>query len=388
MYRYLFLTMFSLISLVEGSFRSMEDHGLSHEKAKTHPGLGAAVLVIVQSHSGDTSITNGTYVAPGKVLTHAHEQRVVGKTWVMSPFAGCTNLPFDITLDVRPPNFECNKISLKLDDVIKSKACKRVKSITYPEGRSLIPHRDIQRTVGPDNMDFVDDYEQYIQDAVVEPSDCVNSANQDIVGTDFCILDIDPFPGHPVAQFYPTEVIADTVSVFGYSLHTHVCDGSDSFFDNTLRHIAQDASSQGIRGKIGVTSGFGLVPTSFTQSVRKIFDSLVAEAVVGKAVTSSHFRRDEIFDKERTNPEVQAVIVGGLSGSGVYIDGMLVGLVSRAHKSVMTEGFEKIFSDALKTRNAEIARVFASVLPAKIPHPLLNIHQIVTAGDIDALLSL
>jgi hypothetical protein len=160
MFRYLFLTMFSFISLVEGSFRSMEAHELSREEAQLHPGLGAAVLVIVQSDSGDTSITNGTYVAPGKVLTHAHEQRVVGKTWVMSPFAGCTNLPFDITLDVRPPNFECNKISLKLDDVIKSKACKRVKSITYPEGRSLIPHRDIQRTVGPDNMDFVDDFDK------------------------------------------------------------------------------------------------------------------------------------------------------------------------------------------------------------------------------------
>ena len=403
MFRYLFLTMFSFVSLVEGSFRSMEDHGSSHEEAKAHPGLGAAVLVVQYGRDFiDVSISNGIYIAPGKVLTHSHERFEIGKTYVVSPFAGFKNFPCKVDMTIAGDSFS-HTTQYLLHKLVSSKEhCRKVKGITFPTDRTKVDYHPVSRELDPndpESLEFVADYEGYVHGEVIAPLPIIRDEGFAIVGSDFCILDIEPFPDHPTAKLY-SGAARETeekfpITVLGYSFQTHVCDGSDHLLQNSFSRIAQEIKAGRIAQEIKADGKRDakfemLIParvTCFSQSVRQINDKFVAEAVCGATRTKpAGISGDEIFDKERTNPEVQAVIVGGLSGSGVYIGDELIGLVSYAHKCNLTEFIER---ELIKARadsdNLRIA-AYTAMHPSTIRHPLLNVHQNVTAGDVDALL--
>jgi hypothetical protein len=49
-------------------------------------GCGAAVIIVTEQPDGMTNIFNGTYVAPGKVLTASTAEIIHGKTFVISAF--------------------------------------------------------------------------------------------------------------------------------------------------------------------------------------------------------------------------------------------------------------------------------------------------------------
>jgi hypothetical protein len=96
---------------------------------------------------------------------------------------------------------------------------------------------------------------------------------------------------------------------------------------------------------------------------------------------------DEIWDPAETDPRIQAMIVDGLAGSGVYnAEGELVAIVSHSHKCLLTSLIEKTFDEAMqKIKNRQdveynkfVARKISTSLPQKLHHPLLNIHQIIT----------
>lgn len=103
--------------------------------------------------------------------------------------------------------------------------------------------------------------------------------------------------------------------------------------------------------------------------------------------TPSGIISDEIWDPTRTDPRIQAMIVNGLSGSGVYNENHeLIGIVSCAHKNIATKAIEDLFAQAIKSKDKESAKLLLSSLPERIKHPLLNIHQMITLSDIQELL--
>ena len=127
--------------------------------------------------------------------------------------------------------------------------------------------------------------------------------------------------------------------------------------------------------------------TCFSQSVRQIDDKLVVEAVCGAtSAKPAGISGEEIFDKDRTDSDIQALIVGGLSGSGVYIGDELIGLVSRSHKCILTECIESELVKAYQARDNAGIRAYSAMHPSAITHPLLNIHQIVTEESVATLL--
>ncbi len=395
MYRYLFLTMFSFVSLVEGSFRSMEDHGSSHEEAKTHPGLGAAVLVVQYGLDfSDVTVFNGTYIAPGKVLTHSHERFKISKTYVVSPFAGFENFPCKVDMTIEGDSFSHTTEYLVTKLVSSEEHCRKVKGITFPTDRTEVDYHPVRRELDPndpESLEFVADYEGYVHGEVIAPLPIIRDEGKAIVGSDFCILDIEPFPDHPTAKLY-SGAARETeekfpITVLGYSFQTHVCDGSDHLLQNSFRRIAQEIKAAGERdAKFEM-----LIParvTCFSQSVRQINDKFVAEAVCGATRTKpAGISGDEIFDKDRTDSDIHALIVAGLSGSGVYIGDELIGLVSYAHKCNLTEFIER---ELIRARaDSENIRIYAytAMHPSTIRHPLLNVHQNVTKESVAPLLS-
>jgi hypothetical protein len=393
MYRYLFLTMFSFVSLVEGSFRSQREHGASEDVARAHPGFGAAVLVVQYGRDfKDVSISNGIYIAPGKVLTHSHERFEIGKTYVVSPFAGFKKFSCDVDMTIEGDSYVCStKYNL---NKLGGEHCRKVKSVVFPAGRTEIADSPVRRVLDPNNpqsLEFVANYEGYVGSVVSAPAPIIRNEGRAVMGADFCILDIKPFKeSHPTAELY-SDVTAKTaatfpVTVLGYSFKTHVFDGSDYLLGNTMNEVFFQCKAQKLRvAELEIE----MCPrvTSFSQLVRPIGDNLVAEAVCGvTSAKTASISGDEIFDKERTNPAVQAVIVKGLSGSGVYVGSKLIGIVSTSHKCNLTEFIESELGKAKLAGDIAKVTAFTAMHPSTIPHPLLNIHQYVTAGDVDALL--
>jgi hypothetical protein len=395
MYRYLFLTMFSFVSLVEGSFRSQREHGASEDVARAHPGFGAAVLVVQYGRDfKDVSISNGIYIAPGKVLTHSHERMQIKKTYVVSPFAGFENFPCEVDMTIEGDSFS-HTTQYLLPKLVSSKEhCRKVKGITFPTDRTEVAYHPVRRELDPndpESLEFVANYEGYVHGEVIAPLPIIRDEGVAIVGSDFCILDIEPFPDHPTAKLY-SGAARETeekfpITVLGYSFQTHVCDGSDHLLQNSFSRIAQEIKADGKRdAKFEM-----LIParvTCFSQSVRQINDKFVAEAVCGATRTKpAGISGDEIFDKDRTDSDIHALIVAGLSGSGVYIGDELIGLVSYAHKCNLTEFIERELIRARADSDNIRIDAYTAMHPSTIRHPLLNVHQNVTKESVAPLLS-
>jgi hypothetical protein len=156
---------------------------------------------------------------------------------------------------------------------------------------------------------------------------------------------------------------------------------------NSFSRIAQKIIADGKRdAKFEM-----LIParvTCFSQSVRQINDKFVAEAVCGATRTKpAGISGDEIFDKDRTHSDIHALIVAGLSGSGVYIGDELIGLVSYAHKCNLTEFIERELIRAGADRDNIRIDAYTAMHPSTIRHPLLNVHQNVTKESVAPLLS-
>ena len=113
-----FLILASILCVAEASFRSIDAHGQSFEISEKHPGRDAALIVIAESADGSYSVTNAVYVAPGKALTHAHESRP-GRVWVVSPFAGCSALNYDLSLVGTSSDARISKFLLNMAAVLK-----------------------------------------------------------------------------------------------------------------------------------------------------------------------------------------------------------------------------------------------------------------------------
>jgi len=388
-----FLAAVSFFSVVEGSFRSMEEHGASFEHAKTHSGYGPAVLVI--SQIGDNfSISNGVYVAPGKVLTHSHEDRQPNKTWVASPFAGFTRLEKNISLNIDDDNFIISSSNIVMRTIESHKACKKVKNIDFPATR--VETRPSVRAMMLDlkNPAFLE--EDFLDRAARGPIGLMGKEGFAIEGDDYCILSIDPFPKHPVARLANGVDENETITILGHSLGTHIHDGTDSIFCNTLSDVAMDMKRQGMRCA-AVPIQWQIQMTTFSQVAQRKDNKFVVQAISAKQNPGLH----EIYDKEtwdikKTPSDIQALIVNGLSGSGVYnTRGELVALVSCSFQSFETDHFfreedslkadltkalsdaKNGVSDAEKEAAKERAREIVNTL--KINHPVLNIHQIITA---------
>jgi len=92
-----------------------------------------AVLVITEVSDQQYVASNGVYISPGRVITHFHEPREKSKIWVISPYAGCSSVPYkaQLTLDT-DGCYMFDKINVDLDTLLKKKeACREVFFISF-----------------------------------------------------------------------------------------------------------------------------------------------------------------------------------------------------------------------------------------------------------------
>jgi hypothetical protein len=271
--------------------------------------------------------------------------------------------------------------------------CRKVISIEFPAGRSEVenlPVRVEANAADLQGLEFVANYEAYVQSAVTSPISILNSENLAIVGSDFCVLSIRPFVRHPIAKFYSGDARATegkfSVAVLGYSLHTHLYDGRGHLLSCTMKGVMDQFIASG-RGSVEAKITMNPRATSFSQSVRSIGEKFIAEAVCGVTSTKpAGISGDEIFDRERTDPGIQALVVKGLSGSGVYVGDELIGLVSASSKYLLTEAIESELAKAFESGDEFRITAYTAIHPSVIEHPLLNIHQSVTQQKINELL--
>ncbi len=388
-----FIIFVSLCSLVEGSFRSIEAHTASFEQAKNHPGYGSAVLVISQIEDA-FSVSNGVYVASGKVLTHSHEVRIPEKTWVASPFSGFKKLPQDISLNIVNNGFSYVVQTATNTKFADHKACKKVQSISFPTTRQEVTRALSLREYNVEDLSFVQNTHDFLVQAAEYPVGILGKKDGALAGDDYCILNIEPFADHPIAKL-ASRVEEGRITVIGHSLKTHISDGTDCFFWNTIDDVVEQLKQAG-ETSATMTMPWIVQMTTFSQEVQKINNKLIVQAISAKQKTARQIFQKETWDKDRTPATIEALIVDGLSGSGVYNqDGELVGIVSCAFQNAETiyfHGIEEIFEerlikelkkakDALSVEEKEAAKAEARKTAAilRMPHPLLNIHQGITS---------
>jgi len=380
----------------------VDDHARSFKESQKHSGFMPAVLVITEVSDQQYVASNGVYISPGRVITHFHEPREKSKIWVISPYAGCSSVPYkaQLTLDT-DGCYMFDKINVDLDTLLKKKeACREVFFISFShheeiprEQKTEISEISISEVTDLDkvieglkiedinDLPFVKDYKSYLEVAVERPISNKKSGVK-FRGEDYCILSIEPFEGHPEAKFLVDTQDAKKITILGHSLYTHLCDGTDSVFNNSIRSIVRSFIEQRKFGARSINLDFEIQMTCFSQIVRTIGTRLVSEVTHGGIVgyLPNFVCDDEIWDPARSNPENEALIVSGLSGSGLYDEkGNLVGLVSCAHKSNLPEVLQKIFVEALKRKDREAINRIKDYMPSSLNYPLLNIHQKITS---------
>lgn len=386
-----FLSLLCFLSIAEGSFRTQQAHEESIGAARNIPGCGAAVIILTEKSDGQTNIFNGTYVAPGKVLTHSHEQMVPGKTWVISSFL-CSDLSYDISFGYE------GKITFFQADIKEQlkrnrQNCREVRNILYPSDRQEIVSEEATFTINidtlPGSLPFVANYEEYIAKAAKAP---VRGIDFSVLGSDYCVLEIDQLPeDHPIATVASSAVETENIiHVLGHSLFTQLHNGSN---DRLTRELGTPNLERQVRAILpGKTQQFKITlplgTTYFSQIAKPVEDTLIVEAVCASAKnTSSDITSDEIWDPARTDSRIQAMIVDGLSGSGVYNENNeLIGIVSCSYKNKATSNIEQLFNHAMQQimnrQNVEynrgIIQALRSSLLDQLNHPLLNIHQMIT----------
>ncbi len=397
MIKKLFLSVVCILSIAESSFRSQADHVDSIGAATNVSGCGAAVIILVKQPDGMTNILNGTYVAPGKVLTISTEKIVTGEAVVVSSFLS-SELSYCIGYSSEG---SLNFLQADIEEQLKTNrnGCKIVQGIKYPSNRqrtSLVPvARGLDVGTLPGSLPFITDHDAYIAAAAEAP---ICAMNFSVAGANYCMLDIDAFPeGHPIATIAADPIAAEAVvNVMGHSIFTHVHDGSHRrTYDETQKImdlVQLRGAFQGISTKIKIKLPLGA--TYFSQVGRPLNDKFIVEATCASAKNILPGQRDQIWDPTRTDPRIQAMIVNGLIGSGVYnAEGELVAIVACAHKSLLTGYIEDLFDQTMqKLKNGEdvdynkfVARKISTSLPQKLHHPLLNIHQIITRGHLESM---
>jgi hypothetical protein len=391
MIKKLFLSLACILSIVEGSFRSQADHEDSIGAATNVSGCGAAVIIVTEQPDGMTNIFNGTYVAPGKVLTASTAEIIHGKTFVISAFLSPV-LSYAIEFSSEG-GIRFFQADIQEQFKLNRNGCRRVEGIKYPLARQRVATEEVRRELDistlPDSLPFIADHEAYITEAVNAP---VRAKDFSVVGPDYCILEIDPFQAsHPIATIAADPIAAEAVvNVIGHSQLTKVHDGSHFRLIDEIQKLNLESQARAIRPgtskRFKVTLPLGA--TYFSQVGKPFDDKFVVEAVCASTKDiSAGEAGDEIWDPAETDPRIQAMIVDGLAGSGVYnAEGELVAIVSHSHKCLLTSLIEKTFNESMqKLRNGQdaeynrfVARKISTSLPPKTHHPLLNIHQIIT----------
>lgn len=340
------LILASIFCVAQASFRSTEEHGASFEAAKTHPARGAALIVISEVTDGDFSVSNGVYIAPGIAITHAHTGRTK-KYWVISPFAGGSTLVYDLTLEGNSTDVIIKAFSLNIESTLAKypNACREVSEIRFPGARKLVDKAEalsakllLGTNAGNQSCS------EYVAAAAVSPL-ALTGDDQYSIGPDYCTLSFTAFQdGHPIAEILNEPLPAEAVvTVLGTSLHTHVYDSTDYLFQNTLSDIARGLPPTG-RNTRSVSMRPETQFTCFSQLAREVDGGkLAVQAVCGSRAASGagqeYIPDDELFDPSKVDPRIQALIVGGLSGAGVYVGNQLVGIVSHSQRNNFKEEF-------------------------------------------------
>jgi hypothetical protein len=388
MIKKLFLSSALILSIAEGSFRSQESHEDSIGAATNVPGCGAAVIILTQQSDGLTNIFNGTYVAPGEVLTTSNAEIILGKTFVVSAFLSPV-LSYDIKFS------DEGKLKFFQADIqeqfrLNRNGCREVEGIKYPSARQLVDTADVRRMLDvghlPGSLPFIADHEAYIAEAVNAP---IRAKDFSVIGPDYCILKIQPFQeDHPIAAIAKDPIAGKTVvNVLGHSLLTKVHNGSHLRLEDELKKLKLESQTQDISTETSkdfkVSLPLGAI--YFSQVGRPLNDKFVVEAACESTKNiSAGVADDENWDPTRTDPRIQAINVEGLAGSAAYnAEGEIVAIISCSHKCLLTSQIENLFDKAVKDRDTKMAQLLLPGLPQREKHPLLNILQVITKGDLE-----
>lgn len=207
---------------------------------------------------------------------------VPGNTWVMSSFL-CSELSYAIGFGYKG---EITFFQADINEQLKRtrQSCREVRNIIYPSNRQEVAREEVRRTLDiinlPNSLPFVANYEEYVTEAAKAP---LTEKDFSIVGSDYCILEIDPFAEtHPIAKVVSSAIEAETIIyVLGHSLATQLHDGSNHRLTEELRKPDLEHQVRAILP--GKTQQFKttlpLGTTYFSQVAKPLEDMLIVEAV-------------------------------------------------------------------------------------------------------------
>lgn len=359
-----FLILANILCIAEASFRTKQELDDSLRRSQTHPAIGASLILVEESSIAEGTndqlayISNAVYLGNGLAITHNHVPRP-GKVWVVSPFLGGTQLSHNLQVTLETSGIgTINRFYTAKNTVfvgIPGNAMREVTSILTPE-HLIIPTPEVEHFDAKGELPFVTDRAGYIATEAQKPLPILGDEARSRTGPDFCLLRFTTFDdNHPVAEIYDGPLLPEgvVITVLGSSLKMHTCDGSFSLLNSEINRLGSDRLTQ-LRNenskkrksaqRFGAMVNIVQVPNPFTcflQRVRQIGDKLVADAVCWgvsvKEKVSANVLYRELFDPDRTNPGIQALTVAGLSGSGVYYNGQLIGIVSGGHADTVRE---------------------------------------------------
>lgn len=408
------ISVFILVSIFcvsDASFRTEDDRQKSFAAAKAHPASGAALVVIAEAEpgSGQYSEFNATYLGDGIAVTHSHQRITPERTWVVSTWAGATDLTYQVSCFAQPGRIPVAS-SITLDPTSFDPTYSRVVTqVLYPQGRETSheggAHGVVRVPTCVDDLPFYGaEFPRYVSDAIKEPLK-VKFTDRYLTGTDFCLLQFAKFPDdHPVTTICKTPFGEGEVEILGRTTVTHLYDGSGERFSEMLRsHAISAFPKKG--GKRVVKANPVISPmkvsidkTCFSQFAQRREDRLIVVAACGSTEQKpDDIDGNEIFNPDTTDPRTTAVVVEGLSGSGVYIRNALgvpelVAVVSTVFKSGITEGLENAYTSSkaagksTDARERDRLRSIHGLMPSQRFHPLLDIHQVIGDEQIKAML--
>ena len=365
----------------ESAFKDESTRQASYAKAASMTETEALVGIVHSPFTRDALFSNGVLVAPDLVLTHSHDEWALGDL-VYSPYKkGFGNItmtsifkPYDQEIYMDDPSMNIT------DSILKSPAgsLNSVVDIQCHPARRVAP-------MLPTEVNFLDiqtardlpfhNRERYREKSTKEPLH-IGDENLGIYGPDLCLLRLKkPFKG---IKYFPslgsTADLPATITPIVLAAHyeSFLQDGGSNVNAPILAQLRTDVTQAFQRSKefkhLRYNFYFPVRTMAFEQPMYVYDEALVAEArAASKPSTGLH---DEVFIPEGP---MTAVIQGGFSGAPVIWNGQIIGIVSHAHLSLLTQNIENIANKA-RFSHPRLAQNLAALSPNKIDHPLHNIY--------------
>jgi hypothetical protein len=346
----------------DGAFRSEEARQIATARASTMPATEALVHIFANPLMYDqwppSKFSNGILVGPWVVLTHNHAKWALGD-WVVSPYKGFNKL----TRRIEIGREERSSFVVNKDDVPSDSMAKVIDIHCYLPGKMPPAQGKPQGFMAWQS--YPKAYRNYT----------IGNLKPDI-----CLLKVDkPFVGLHIPEVGSVNFVKEPtiLTVLGGHRNTFLYDGSSSDEDLVWQN---HRSLRALRKSEGDNSTYEEVDypirrIAFTQPIYDHGHFLVAEARLGPEIPG----QDQSDRFIPTEEDLEGILQGGLSGSPILWNNMIVGVAYAAPISsdmidLQNMAAHRGVHKQLESRNESHERFSA----ANTYYPLYNVYSHLT----------